>query len=94
MNDLKNFKTGNVVKWSSSLWIVKGFLENDEGRYGMELICFSHSSLTAYPTRDWPINENNRVDSVKYIADNAGEIITTLYKKLTRELCEIGIIND
>ena len=76
--DWKNLHTGNVVRWSKSLYVVSS-VSNTNGV--INLIPFNHSNVTAHPSLTWPEDEYKRIDSIKLVSRSVRDYIT---KSLTK----------
>lgn len=76
-----HFRTGNIVRWGNSLWIVQehreaGVRENGQKiAEGLELISAEGSNVTALPTTEWPADPKKRLSSVEWVADDMMDFI-------------------
>ena len=93
----RRFSIGNIVRWSGRLWIVESFREAGtsarDGRIiaaGVHLISAQSSNTSAFPTTEWPPDEDGyddedgipvparigqRLETVEFVADNMVEYI-------------------
>jgi len=73
--------SGNVVRWSGSLWIVSKTKNIPNDRY-VTLLSFSSSRVSAGVSDAWPEDPRERIGSIEWQAGSVKDFITQALTKL------------